>query len=154
MFVPESCFEAVVLVSGTTIVGRIFRFDRSTLPPPGGMWNGEGWLIFSFEKKTNPKKAIQKKEGVLVGWFCFNIPMFFVFNCFMRFCKLTKLYDVLVFLPSHSGLTYSFAAGRIWISLQTASFTWLSKVCFLGMVIPSTGCNRHQNTPVSIGTSK
>lgn len=53
----RSCrFEAVVLVSGTKIVGRIFRFDRSTLPPS---WDVERWrLVDFFLKKTNPKKAI------------------------------------------------------------------------------------------------
>lgn len=50
-------FEAVVLVSGTKIVGRIFRFDRSTLPPS---WDVErGRLVDFFPlKKTIPKKAI------------------------------------------------------------------------------------------------
>lgn len=78
------------------------------LTPLVGCGTGKVGWFFSFEK-TNPKKAIQKKEGVLVGWFCFNIPMYF-FNYVMRYCKLTMFLDV-VFLTSDSGWTYSFAVG-------------------------------------------
>ena len=30
--------------------------------------------------------------------------------------------------------------GRIWISLRAVNFTWHSKLCFWGMVLPSRGC--------------
>ena len=63
----------------------------------------------------------------------------FFLNDTMRYCKLTKLYDVIVFLPCDSG--DSFAVGGISLYGSDFHIPYGIPSCFFsGMMPPSTGC--------------